>query len=285
MKKFLITCYVVLGGLTAFAADVPQVNIAQVQRAILQITENTNGYPTLEEIQQIAQNHKGDLNSLAKELLDAAKPHDMQYPYDEPYHDVQSIWYDGSTFLIVSLDHANNLHAEVYGPNLKSYVPNYNRVGIYRGNIGIELPELPSGSEGMNAKQVMNIVKTRVPQGMTLIASLDEFPAYDLEKVLEIANKRFFGDPLLPLAAELVEGLDRINPPHPIHSIWYKDGTLMVAKFQYTKYCQISFYGAKRGTIKVELPGTVYPDEGDLMLAIVASLLPEEVFLVALAGL
>ena len=285
MKYFLTACCFVLGGLVAFAADAPRVDTAQVQRAMLQAGENGNGYPTLEEVQEMAQNHEGDLNALAQTLLEAAKPSSMSYAYDGPYHDVHSIWYDGSTLLIVSLDTANNLRAEVYGPNLKSYVPNYNRIGDYRGHIYIELPNLPSGSEGMDANQLMEIVKPKVPQEMTLIASLDQFPSYNLENVVEIADQRVIGDPLRPLAEELIKGFSRVQPPHPIHSIWYKDGTLIVVKFPYHKYCDVTFYGAKRGKISRELPRPVYADEADLRLAIAADTLPREMVLIAIAGL
>ena len=274
MRYFLTACGLLLGAMIAFAADIPQVNISQVQRAVAQTAAENYTYPSLEKVQRIARNHDGDINSLAEKLTGQGQ-----------VFGVQSIWYDGSTFLVVSLDVVHHLHAEVYGPNAPSYCPNYNRTGTHRGHIYMELPELPQKSEGMTAQQVMETVRANVPQEMSLVADLAEFPEYDLNNVLEIANKRFFGDPLRPLVEELVEGYERVLPPHTVHSIWYKDGTLMVAQFQYNKYCEINFYGAKRGKIYVELPRPVYPDEGDLMLAIVSSMLPEDVFLVALAGL
>lgn len=285
MKYFLTACYLVLGGLVVFAADAPRVDTAQVQRAMLQAEANGNGYPTLEKVQKMAQNHKGDLNSLAQTLLEAAKPSSMQYAYDGPYHDVHSIWYDGSTLLIVSLDTANSLRAEAYGPNVELYVPNYGRIGNYRGSIYIELPDLPSGSEGMDANQLMEIVSPKVPQAMTLIASLDQFPSYNLDEVLEIAENHVEGDPLRPLAAELIKGFSRVEPKHPIHSIWYKDGTLIVVEFPYSTHCTVNFYGAKRGKISRKLPRSVYADEADLRLAIAADTLPQEMVLIAIAGL
>lgn len=277
MKNFLTVCGLVLfNGLMVVAADIPQVDTAQIQRRIVQrLAINYDGYPPLEEVQRIAQNHQGDINSLAENLTGQA-----------PQSNVQSIWYDGSTFLVVSLDLVQHLQAEVYGPNVMSYVPNYNRLSPTRGHLHMELPTLPEGSEGLEAKQIMTVVRSYVPlEKMSLVADMNDFPAMDFDTVLETANKRIFGDPLRPLVNELIENYDRVLPPHPIHSIWYKEGTLMIAQFQYNKYCEISFYGAKRGKIYVELPRPVYPDEGDLMLAIVSALLPRDVFLVALAGI
>ncbi len=286
MKHILTLCCLALGGLVASAAEVsPGVSVDQltrhIQRQVASIKKDD--YPTLQQVQEIAKHHHGDLDALTKQLIP-----------QEQYGAVQSIWYDGAgTFVVVSLDEAQSIRAEFYGPGVVRYLPNYCITGLRsygtdgvhpatRGQFFIGPLELPAKSDGMDEKDVLSVVASKMPKEMTLIASA-KFHRYELRKVLDIVENSP-AEPLWFLASSLVDGYHMVRPVYDVHSIWYKDGALLVVTFTDGTHCHGEFYGARRGRIDVEVSPSIYPSEGDRMMEVVGSMIPKKMTLVSLAG-
>ena len=155
MKYILTLCCLALGVFAAVAADIPQVPRAQLQRYVWQqILHQDNIPPTLEEIQEIAKNHQGDIQSLAQKLIGKA-----------PNYSIHSIWYKEGTFLLIQRVHDTGIDGDYF-------IAHFYQLSIADAAQGkiVYRPGKEVYREIPNEWRETEVLDSLLPDGMTWIA-------------------------------------------------------------------------------------------------------------------
>lgn len=159
MKHVLtLGCLILTMVPAAFAAQPAPVSRPQLQRYIWQeILNRGEEDPALKEIQAMVKNHRGDIRSLAKQLLKR-----------DPGCCVHAIWYKEGTFLIVRLIRDTGIQRDFF--MVQSYTPN--EIRNAHGETVYD-KKTETCKQITNSGQQKEIYQSLIPKGMVLLAEAE----------------------------------------------------------------------------------------------------------------